>query len=175
MGIPTILTDAHGHHEFSHLGLRVGTTKVPAGKFLYGDAGSWWEPDFDTAVDHMRDVYENYDKHETLAWENSQRCHQEFHYGHSAKVMEDTIGLSQVTTEGEWHLSQAKLFLLRVGRFVDPFIGGVSYFFERKHDYYAPADVRRVIQEAGFLDESCLSDQTGQLPHDGMDFGLVTR
>jgi glycosyltransferase involved in cell wall biosynthesis len=164
MGIPTILTDAHGHAEFSHLGLPVSATKVPAGKFLYGDAGMWWEPNLDEAVEWLRDIYENYPVYEDFAWRMSTKCHDEFHYGHSAKAMMDAIGDSDFVDRGEYYKSQSREFLLRVTRYLNPFIGGITYEFEKNHDYWVPADVRRVIKDAGFLEESCLVDQTGRVP-----------
>ncbi len=41
-GMPTILSDAHGHSEFSHLGIPIPCGLSKAGMFLYGDAGTWW-------------------------------------------------------------------------------------------------------------------------------------
>ena len=172
MGIPTILTDAHGHAEFSHLGLPIPAVKSPAGVFLYGPAGDWWEPDFDTVVETMRLVYENYDAHKRFAESAALRCHQEFNWRNSARVVMATVGRTGFADEGEWYYPANRLFKLRVSRYVDPYIGGTSYEFERNHDYYCPADVRRVIQDAGMLDVSCLEDQQGQLREDWMNLGI---
>jgi glycosyltransferase involved in cell wall biosynthesis len=163
MGIPTILSNAHGHAEFAYLGLGVPCTKVPAGVFLYGDSGQWWEPDFDTAVDLLRDVYHNYDAHRELARRNALACHEEFSWDRSAQALMAVVGDSDFIPRGLPYYATARLFLLRVTRYVDPAIAGVHYEFERNHDYYVPADVRRVLQDAGYLEESCLADQTGQL------------
>src|SRR5205807_7448785 len=37
-GIPTILTDAHGHKDFAHLGLGLSSKMAKADYFIYGDA-----------------------------------------------------------------------------------------------------------------------------------------
>lgn len=163
-GIPTVLTDAHGHAEFSHLGQPVGTTMAPAGRFLYGPAGDWWEPKLDEAVDHLRDVYFNYEAHLTFAKHASEVARNEFTWEKGARVIIGEIGSSDVLVDpGEWQKSTVRKFLLRVNRYVDPFIAGTSYEFERNHDYYVDADLRRVLQDAGYLEASCLADQAGRL------------
>jgi glycosyltransferase involved in cell wall biosynthesis len=175
-GIPTVLTDAHGHAEYSHLGFPVAASLVPAQKFLYGDAGDWWEPHLDEAVDHLRDIYFNYDRATEFAWEASQVACKEFTWEKSAKIIADTIGESEVLDDpGEYVHTTRRLFTLRVDRYVDPFIGGEHYEFERGHEYQVPADVRRVIEDAGFLDRSCYDDQTGTLELAGADLGLKRR
>jgi glycosyltransferase involved in cell wall biosynthesis len=166
-GIPTILTDAHGHAEFSHLGYPVAASLVPAQKFLYGDAGDWWEPHLDEAVDQLREVYFNYDHSLEFAKAASEVARTQFSWERSAKVIAEAIGDSEVLTEpGEYVPTTRRLFLLRVNRWVDPFIGGTHFEFEREHDYRVPADVRRVIEDAGYLEPSCLEDQTGALVFD---------
>jgi hypothetical protein len=162
-GIPTILSDAHGHAEFSYLGLPVPCTKVKAEQYLYGYSGHWWEPDFDTAVDYLRDVYLHYDRYKEMARRNALVCHRQFHYGHSAQRVMEVVGESDFIPTGDKYYTTNRLFLLRVNRYCDPYIAGVYYEFERNHDYRVPADVRRVIQDAGYLDDSCLTDQHGEL------------
>jgi hypothetical protein len=162
-GIPTILSDAHGHAEFSSLGLPVPCTKVPAGVFLYGNSGNWWEPDFDIAVDYLRDVYAHYDRYREQARRNAHTAHAQFHWGHSADRLMAAVGDSDFITPGPLYTATVRLFLLRVNRYVDPSIAGQRYEFERNHDYRVPADVRRVLEDAGYLEPSCLSDQHGEL------------
>ena len=163
-GIPTVLTDAHGHGRVLHLGQPVSTALVPAGQFLYGDVGDWWEPNVDEAVDRLRDVYFNYDKHLAFAKEASAVCLRDFTWDKSARIIAAEIGESDWLTErGEWEPTTVRKFLTRVNRYVDPYIGGVSYELERNHDYWCSADVRRVLIAAGYIEPSCLDDQLGKL------------
>jgi hypothetical protein len=163
-GIPTILTNAHGHAEYAHLGHGVSASMVPAQKFLYGDAGDWWEPHLDEAVDHLREIYFNYDEALEFAWQASNVAREQFSWDKSAKIIADTIGESEILDDpGEYVATTRRLFWVRVNRYVDPFIGGTSYEFERNHDYLAEADVRRVIEDAGYLDPICKDDQQGTL------------
>lgn len=163
-GIPTILTDAHGHREFSHLGQGVDTTMSPAGRFLYGPAGDWWEPNLDEAIDLLRSVYEHYDAHLSFAKTASEVACTEFTWDKGARIIADEIGeTGLLENPGEWEYTTRRKFLLRVSKYCDPFIGGTMYEFERNHDYYVEADLRRVLQDAGYLEPSCLDDQTGRL------------
>lgn len=167
MGIPTILTDAHGHADFSHLGLPVPATTVPADEFVFGDCGNWWEPDFDITVDIMREVYENYPAYLAMAQKCAGWCHREFNWTNSAQILVDEVGESDLLADpGHWYLPNERLFKLRVTRFLDPFIGGIQYEFDRNQEYDVPADVRRVILQAGYLDDSCLLDVRGKMPDD---------
>jgi hypothetical protein len=108
-------------------------------------------------------VYNNYDHYRELAIDNALACHEEFHWGHSADALMGVVGESDFISRGLPHYTTPRLFLLRVNRYVDPSIAGIRYEFERGHDYQVPADVRRVIQDAGYLEPSCLEDQTGRL------------
>ena len=61
-GCPTILHDAHGHHEFAYLASEtVGTSLTKAEPFIFGDADMWWEPNFGETCDAMWELYSNYE------------------------------------------------------------------------------------------------------------------
>lgn len=176
-GCPTILSNAHGHAEYAHLALPVPCTTTSAMKFLYGDAGDWWEPDVDTTVDYMRAVYADYPVYEKEAESNARLCHEQFSWGRAASIIKDTVGESSVLTEqGDLHLSQAKLYKMTTTRYSDPFIAGISYRFERDHEYLVPADVRRVMKDAGYVTDDTPWDEDedqGVLPTAEMALGLV--
>lgn len=164
-GCPTILSDAHGHAEFSRFGIPIDCTHSKAGFFLYGTAGTWWEPTEDQIVDAMREVYSNYEHHRLRAEHAAKLIHDEYTWENAALALMEIVGESEVMADpGPWTDSHARLFLLRVSRKPGPcLIGNVTYNFEPGKDHWAPADVRRVMAEAGYLDESCLVDQTGRL------------
>lgn len=162
-GIPTILTDAHGHADFAHLGLGVPATKVPSGPFIYGESGNWWEPDFDSAVDWLREVYHHYDAYKELARRSATLCHEQFRWSDSARIIMDEVGESDFIDSTEVHTATPRLFWLRVNRYIDPTIAGERYEFYGGEDYQVPADVRRVLQVAGYVDEVCLADTHGKV------------
>ena len=67
-GIPTIVSDAHGHREFSDLAThRVGTVSVPTNNGVWKDMGDWDEPDEGELRDAILDCYENRDKYRQQA------------------------------------------------------------------------------------------------------------
>lgn len=63
-GIPTIVSDAHGHKEFSDLAThRVPTRLVPTNHGTWQNVGDWDEPDFDILCDTLKDLHKNRDKY----------------------------------------------------------------------------------------------------------------
>jgi glycosyltransferase involved in cell wall biosynthesis len=70
-GIPTILTDAHSHREFSDYGIKIGTRgKCPTyyvGRVWHRGIGKWVEPDYAQLEEKMWDVYNNYQKYKVEA------------------------------------------------------------------------------------------------------------
>ncbi len=84
-GIPTILTDAHGHASFSHLGWGIGSKPVKAAYFIYGDAGEWWEPDLDDLCDRMRWMYDNWTEATITAAYASDVVAEQFTWKHTAE------------------------------------------------------------------------------------------
>ena len=63
-GIPTILTDAHSHTEFSKYGIPIGVQggsfSFYAGRVKEAGTGYWVEPRFDELVKQMMAVHKNY-------------------------------------------------------------------------------------------------------------------
>lgn len=59
-GVPTILSDAHGHREFSDLAThRIPTRSVPTNKGVWQNMGDWDEPEFDAIFSAIQDLYNN--------------------------------------------------------------------------------------------------------------------
>ncbi len=59
-GVPTIVSDAHGHREFSDIATyRVSTRSVPTNNGVWKDMGDWDEPDRDQLAEALRDCYQN--------------------------------------------------------------------------------------------------------------------
>ncbi len=159
-GCPTILTGAHGHEAFMHLGLPISATESEAEYFIYGDAGTWWEPSLDELCDMMADVYKNYDLHVADAEINAGLA-AKFTWENSARGLIDAIGadrLGPYTGPDEWYTVDAKKYKIVTRRDWKCDIAGYDYFFHKGKEYWQLADVKRILFENGVLDPSCLDD-----------------
>lgn len=169
-GLPTILTNAHGHASFAHLGFPVGATMAPSDYFIYGDAGEWWEPNLDELVDQMRWVYDNYSAACEFAARSARTVAEEWTWRHTAEKFLDALGRDRLTSyEGprEWVEPKLARFKVMVWEPWTADIGGLMYRFEPGVEYWEPADVKRILFEANLLDPACL--ETGGKD----DLGLV--
>lgn len=160
-GCPTILTAAHGHDAFAHLGYGLSSTMVPSAYFIYGDAGEWWEPNFDELCERMEWVYNNYEQACQDAQLASQTIHSTLTWKHTAQGFIDAIGrdrlLRPFSGSEEWYEPEAKQYLVRINKPWKAEAAGFTYMFEPGRDYWEPADTKRILFEADLLDPSCLS------------------
>lgn len=167
-GCPTILTAAHGHDTFAHLGWGLSSTMVPAGDFIYGESGDWWEPSVDEIVDHMRSIFEDYDGAEERAHNASELALNTFTWAKTADRFIDALpDLTEPFTgdPGVWHEPVSKQYRVRVLRPRTVNVAGTIFQFEPGRDYWVPADVKRVMFNAEWLDPECLADEDhGLLP-----------
>lgn len=166
-GLPTILTDAHGHQAFSHLGYGLSTKFSKASYFIYGDAHEWWEPNFDELCEYMRYVYDNYDAAAALAADNAKVVAEEFTWQRCAENFVAAVGpehLREYRGNGSWFQPTSKRYWMRVVKPWAADIAGTRYQFLPGNDYYETADVKRVLFEAGgILDVACLDPSDGGL------------
>ena len=167
-GMPTILTDAHGHASFAHLGYGLSTTMSKAAYFIYGDAGEWWEPSLDELIDRMRWVYDHYDEATAFAAESSKEAHERFTWENCAEQFLDGIGrdrLGDYTGSGRWVQPVQKLYPIVTVSDYRADIGDRTLLCKAGETYYESADVKRIMFEAGVLDPVCFSDDdTGLVP-----------
>ncbi len=170
-GMPTILTDAHGHAAFAHLGYGLSTTNATSAYFIYGDAGDWWEPDFDELCDYMEYTYSHWDEAEQKGFEAAKAVANEFTWAHAADQFIDAIGMDRLTApytgDGSWFTPEAKLYPIMVRREWRADIAGHIYLFKPGVVYHEMGDVKRILFEAGILDPACLegdAEETGLLP-----------
>jgi glycosyltransferase involved in cell wall biosynthesis len=159
-GCPTILTAAHGHEAFAHLGLGISAAPAPSAYFIYGDAGDWWEPSFDELCDRMRWVYDHY--HEACAdaqkaaWDVTRR----FTWAHTARSFLEALGPGydgDYTGPLEWFNPEVKRFPVIVRKDWHAEIAGTAYQFKRGQTFWEVADVKRILFEADLLDPACLT------------------
>jgi hypothetical protein len=178
-GIPTILTNAHGHESFAHLGIPIGSTKVPAGYFSLageGRAGQWWEPDFDELCETMWMVYADYDAQLLRAQFNAEEISREWTWARTAERFIDAVGLEHMTVpysgSGVWHEPEVRLYPVQVQRPYSGMAAGIQMQMTPGETYWEPADVKRQLFESGYLDVSCL-DSTAAEPGMFGDVGLT--
>lgn len=160
-GLPTILTDAHGHESFAHLGYGIGATPAPSAYFIYGDAGDWWEPDLDELVDQMRWVYDNWGHAVEKARVGAAVIAQDFTWDNTVDQFLDAVDLSQPFTPGVWFEPSPLKFRIRTNRNMTLNVAGTNYTFKAGIDYMGLSDVKRVLAEGGHLTSDCIADGDG--------------
>jgi hypothetical protein len=168
-GCPTILTDAHGHAEFAQYGIPVSTHMEKADYFIYGDAGQWWEPDFDEVCEAMWDVYVNYDGHRGRAAHNAPIVGEQFSWTRCAEsvlgVLGDRVHEPDFVPTLPWHEPEVEKYLIISNKDCTYQINGISYRFLPGKRYFDRADIKRLMFENGNLDPVCIDlDETGLLP-----------
>lgn len=167
-GCPTILTNAHGHGTFAHLGYGLDTTMSQSAYFIYGDAGEWWEPSFSQLCEYMEYVYCHYDDACYMAQQSAATIADTFTWENTAKGFIQAVG--QENLEGsfvptEWYTPTQQCYLVKTTKDWACDIAGVHYQFQRGRPYYVWADVKRILFEAELLDPSCLAgDDPGLSP-----------
>jgi hypothetical protein len=172
-GCPTILTDAHGHAAFAHLGIPLSYTMSPSTLFLFGDAGDWYEPNLEELCEAMWWTFEHYDEATSRAHASAEVIAREFSWDRCAErfrtEMAGLIDAPRVGTNGAWIKPTARRYLLRVTKPWSADIAGITYGFEVGKDYYEPSDVKRIMFEAGLLHPSCVRPEPGS----DTDLGLT--
>lgn len=176
MGLPTVLTDAHGHSSFAKYATHpIGWDWEKADYFIYGDAGDWWEPDFEQLCEAMWDLYHDYDPHRAMAEQVAKNViPNHFTWAHCADRFIDAHGDAlerPYTGDGTYHHPEQLRFLVRTSRdYPHPTeppvdIAGEAYRWKKGQDYWEPADVKRILFERGVLHPDCLEgEDTGLVP-----------
>lgn len=160
-GCPTILTDAHGHGSFAHLGYGLSTTSVPAAYFSFGPSGDWWEPSFSDLCEHMEYVYFNYSAACAFAKQGAETVAKEFTWEQTAEQFIDAIGEDLLAADytgdqTSWVRPDVKRYLVITNQDWTADIAGTTYQFRRGERYFEMADVKRLLYEAGLLSPACL-------------------
>jgi hypothetical protein len=157
-GIPTILTNAHGHAAFADLGLPISAGLSKAGYFTAGDAHDWWEPNFDELCDQIRWVYDNYTSALERAEHGAAVIADEFTWDRCAERFIETVGPEHLVpfTETTWRKPELRRYPVVTNRDYGADIAGISYQWTKGQTYYEVADVKRIMWENGVLDPVCL-------------------
>jgi glycosyltransferase involved in cell wall biosynthesis len=167
-GLPTILTNAHGHEGFAHLGIPLSWEACQSDYFIFGDAGDWWEPNFDELCDLMLDVYENYEPHVERAKEASRVALTQWTWEVTAHKFLDALGRERLelpyTGNNEWYTVEAKKYKVICHQDHYCEIAGAQLQFLKGKEYWQSADIKRILFEAGKLDPSCIDGDAGLTP-----------
>ena len=159
-GTPTLLSSGHGHAEFQHYGIPVDTELVEATEYrLYGEAGCWWEPSVDDAVDKLRDVYNNYESHVAVATYNAMHASEEFTWDTTVARLLDVLG-PLPEYEGDGGIRRRRLGDVPVvtSHRVVADIGPRHIEFEAGQEYWTHPDVKRVLRDAGYVTDDSWHD-----------------
>lgn len=175
LGRPTILTDAHGHESYAHLGIGLGWDHIHSDEFLFGEAGDWWEPRYDELCEQMWDVYKNWASHAETAKKNAVTVADEWTWSHTTDRFLELTG-EQATLpymgSGRWIASTRQLFSTILHRDYSCDIAGRMLHFTKGREYWETADVKRILFDGGLLDNACLTtDDHGLAPQQVAQLG----
>jgi hypothetical protein len=163
-GCPTILHDAHGHHEFAYLAsAQIGTSLVKAERFIFGDAQNWWEPDFAETCEAMWDVYSNYEDYLAPAKHTAEVIRDEYTWDDSARKLIGALGGEKQLEmpdieEREWYEPTRMVFQIIPSKNCHYEVNGRVYDFKKGEVYYEFGDLKRMMFENGNLDPACLTN-----------------
>jgi hypothetical protein len=167
MGRPTILTNAHGHESFAHLGIPLSWSESKADYFIYGDAGNWWEPSLEELCESMYDVYMHWEQHMVKAKESAAVVADSWTWKNTADRYMEILGpeiAKEYSGTGERVQAELRLFKIITNQDYDGEVAGRSLHFDKGVEYWDFADVKRIFFDAGLLDYRCT---------EGEDHGLA--
>jgi glycosyltransferase involved in cell wall biosynthesis len=166
-GCPTIMSACGGHTQFANLASAVvGCDLEPATKYgLFGEAGDWWEPRLDEAIEAMRQVYADYTGHQASAWLASMEARERYTWTRTAHQIVAVIGDGEpYDGPGTMQYRLEALFPIAVERPVVADIGPHHIEFTPGTEYWHTADVKRVLHDAGMLVAGTYDDARMILP-----------
>jgi glycosyltransferase involved in cell wall biosynthesis len=149
-GVPTILSDAHGHREFSDLAThRIPTRSVPTNEGVWQNMGDWDEPEFDAIFSAIKDLYDNRDRYrqqaETHAGETSA-----FNWNTAADQLLQVVKPTGNRVAGKWKALEPECEI-EVKKRVQADIGGHRVELMPNVKHRVVLNVRDVLKAAGLL------------------------
>jgi hypothetical protein len=152
-GVPTILSDAHGHREFSNLAThRIPTTSVPTAKGVWQDMGDWDEPDPEALAEAIKDLYANRDKYRRQANLTAPQT-AAFNWGTAADQLLQIVKPSGKQIPYDW-MPLEPTCEIQVSRRVQATIGGHTVKMVPGEMYTVVLNVRDTLRESGYLLET---------------------
>lgn len=161
MGIPTILTDAHGHRAYSQFGIPLAARRARADLFAFGECGSWWDVDPAHLASAMRATFGHYDRAVDDAGAASRRIAVELGWDRAASELLDVLGGSErlaapLAGGATWQPFDDVTYRVVTRRDVAVRMVGGDLEFVGGHETFASPQVKRLLFESGALDDSCL-------------------
>jgi len=149
-GVPTVLSDAHGHREFSDLAThRIPTRSVPTNAGVWQDMGDWDEPDFDALCDALKDLHKNHRRYrqqaEVHAGETSA-----FNWNTAADQLIQVVKPTSNRVSGKWKALEPECEI-EVKKRVQADIGGHRVELMPGVKHRVVLNVRDVLKAAGLL------------------------
>jgi len=163
-GCPTVLADAHGYAEFSHLASEtVSCGMSKAEPFIFGDADQWWEPNFEEVCNAMWEMYTNYETHLYQAAQSAEIIAEEFTWDRCAVKLIDAMGGTEALelpdiTERVWHKPTIQQFWVVTDKDCSYEVNGTVHKFKKGENYWVFGDLKRMMYENKNLDPKCLVD-----------------
>jgi len=152
-GIPTILSDAHGHKEFSDLAThRIPTAPVPTAKGVWQNMGDWDEPDPQATAEAIKDIYNNRDKYRKQAERTAPQT-EAFNWDTSAKQLLEIVKPSNKTVPSTW-MALEPTCEVQVKRAIKATIGTHTIDLKPNATYTVVLNIRNALKQSGYLLET---------------------
>jgi len=151
-GVPTILSDAHGHREFSDLAThRIPTTSVPTAKGVWQNMGDWDEPDREALAKAIKDVGKNRKRYRQQAETHAPET-AAFNWDTAANQLLQIVKPSAKRVASNW-LPFEPTTEIQVNRPIKATIGAHSIDLKPGITYPVVLNVRNVLRASGYLVE----------------------
>ena len=149
-GVPTIVSDAHGHREFSDLATyRIGTKSVPTNEGVWKNMGDWDEPDEGELREAILDCYQNRDRYRKQAHE---RAHETavFNWETAADELIKVVQPTPVRVQGKFrHLEPTCVIM--VSKRIQAQIGKHTVDLQPGVKHRVVLNVRDVLRASGVV------------------------
>ena len=149
-GVPTVLSDAHGHKEFSDLSThRIPTRSVPTNAGVWQDMGDWDEPDFDALCDALKDLHKNHKRYRQQAEVHAGET-AAFNWNTAADQLLQVVKPTSNRVTGKWKALEPECEI-EVKKRVQADIGGHRVELMPGIKHRVVLNVRDVLKAAGLL------------------------
>lgn len=149
-GVPTIISDAHGHREFSDLAsYRIATTSQPTNCGTWKDMGDWDEPDRDQLKEAIVDCYRRRSEIREKAVEVAPQAGW-FNWDTSAKQLLSAVKPTGVKVSGKFEHLEPTCQVV-VNRRVQAQIGKHWVDLQPGVPHNVVLNVRDVLRRSGYL------------------------
>ena len=149
-GVPTIVSDAHGHREFSDLAThRIPTRSVPTNEGVWQNMGDWDEPEFDAIFGAIQDLYDNRDRYRQQAETHAgEVC--AFNWDTAADQLLQAVKPTENRVSGKWQPLEP-ICEIEVSKRVQADIGGHRVDLAPGVKHRVVLNVRDVLKASGVL------------------------